>query len=44
MKKTKKTKLVDIGSPPIQCAYQVFITQNWDVFTLKLGMKVQSCR
>jgi hypothetical protein len=34
-------KLVDIGCPPIKCAYQAFIIQNLDVLTLKLDMKVQ---
>jgi hypothetical protein len=37
----EKEKLIDIGCPLIKCAYQMFIIQNLDVLTLKLGMKVQ---
>jgi hypothetical protein len=37
----KKKKLIDIGGPPIKCAYQAFIIQNLDVATLELSMKVQ---
>jgi hypothetical protein len=37
----KKKKLVDIGGPPIKCAYHEFIIQNLGVVTLELDMKVQ---
>jgi hypothetical protein len=33
--------MVYIGYAPIKCAYQPFIIQDLDVFTFKLGMKVQ---
>jgi hypothetical protein len=36
-----KSSVVDFGSLLKKCAYQVFITENLDIVTLELGMKVQ---
>jgi hypothetical protein len=41
MKKKTTKKLVNIRGPPRKCACHVFIIQNLDVVTLKMGMKVQ---